>query len=381
MIGFDCRILIPSPSQRGGGGFLESVISTYRIVCSLAPKAHSLLDLETLCYHISNMISTLKPHPAIAPGRSTAQRSRAGFSFAKWTALTVLCAFLGLGAAGFARAEAPKIVASIKPVHSLVAGVTEGVTGGLGAPYLLVRGYASPHAFALRPSDASALASAKIVFWIGPGMERFLERPLAALATRARIVALSEAPRVRRLRLRGADAFDPHIWLDPGNAKAMVWAIAAGLSAADPGNAVHYRANAERLQVRLDRLDAEITRALEPVRSAPYLVLHDAYRYFERRYRLNQVAAATLGAQSRPGARQMILVRKRLRETGARCLFREPGAAPGLAATLVQGTGARIAVLDPIGAHVKPGRDAYFTIMRRMARDFRRCLARPKARP
>ena len=289
-----------------------------------------------------------------------------------------LCLLLGLAVSGQARAERPKIVASIKPVHSLVAGVTQGITG---APYLLVRGYASPHAFTLRPSEAGALASAKLVFWIGPGMERFLVRPLAALAAGARIVPLSEAAGVKRLRLPGAGAYDPHIWLDPGNAKAMVRAIAAGLSAADPGNAGRYRANAERLQGRLGRLDAEIDRSVEPVRSAPYVVLHDAYRYFARAYRLNQVAAATRGAQSRPGARQMILVRKRLRRTGARCLFREPGAAPGLAATLVRGTDARIAVLDPIGANIKPGGDAYFTIMRRMARDFRNCLGRPKTRP
>ena len=290
--------------------------------------------------------------------------------------LSSLCVVLAIAAGGLARAETPKIVASIKPVHSLVAGVTDGIAR---APYLLVRGYASPHALTLRPSDASALASAKIVFWIGPAMERFLERPLAALASRARIVPLSAAPRVKRLRSGGA--FDPHIWLDPGNAKAMVRAILVAVNAADPGNAERYRANAARLQARLDRLDAEIERMVAPVRAAPFAVLHGAYRYFGQRYRLNQVAAATLGAQSRPGARQLILVRKRLRQTGARCVFREPGAMPGLAATIVRGTGARVAVLDPLGADIKPGRDAYFAIMRRMARDFRNCLSRPKTRP
>ena len=291
--------------------------------------------------------------------------------------LPALCLLLAITAAGLARAEPPKIVASIKPVQSLVAGVTHGVAGGLGEPYLIVKDSASPHALSLRPSDARALASAKLVFWIGPGMELFLQRPLASLAAGARIVTLSQAAGVRRLRLRGGGAYDPHIWLDPVNAKAMVRAIAEGLSAADPGNTGRYRANAERLQARLDRLDAEIERTLEPVRSAPYALLHDAYQYFERRYRLTQVAAATMGAQSRPGARQMIFVRKQLRRTGARCLFREPGGAPGLAETLVRGTGARVAVLDPLGAHVRPGVDAYFTIMRRMARDFRNCLARP----
>ena len=290
------------------------------------------------------------------------------------SALGILLALAG----GPAGAEPPKIVASIKPVHSLIAGITGGSSGGFASPYLLVRGYDSPHTFSLRPSDARALASADIVFWIGPGMARFLERPLGRLAARARIVALAAAAGVKRYRIAGT--YDPHIWLDPVNAKAMAGAIADALSQADPGNAPRYRANADRLRARLDRLDAEIERTLEPVRSQPFVVLHDAYRYFGRRYRLNQVAAATRGSQHRPGARHLVFVRKRLKETGARCLFREPGVTPNLARTIVRGTGARIAVLDPLGVDIKPGRDAYFKILRRMARDFRNCLSRPPGR-
>ncbi|MHA1536850.1 MAG: zinc ABC transporter substrate-binding protein [Alphaproteobacteria bacterium] len=287
------------------------------------------------------------------------------------SALGILLALAG----GPANAKPPRIVASIKPVHSLVAGITGARAGGIDAPYLLVRGYDSPHTFSLRPSDASALAAADIVFWIGPGMARFLERPLATLAARARIVALAGAAGVKPLPSAGV--IDPHIWLDPVNAKAMAGAIAGALSQADPGNAPRYRANADRLRARLDRLDAEIERTLKPVRSRPFIVLHDAYRYFGRRYRLNQVAAATRGSQHRPGARHLVFVRKRLKQTGARCLFHEPGATPGLARTIVRGSGARIAVLDPLGVDIKPGPDAYFKTLRHMARDFRNCLSRP----
>ena len=90
---------------------------------------------------------------------------------------------------------APKVVASIKPVHGLVAGVMEGV----GQPSLLVRGGGSPHSYSLRPSEARSLSEADLVFWVGDSLEGFLAKPLEALAGRARVVTLTEAPGIARL--------------------------------------------------------------------------------------------------------------------------------------------------------------------------------------
>ncbi len=269
------------------------------------------------------------------------------------------------------RAAAPLVVASIMPIHSLAAGVM----GGVGAPRLLVVGGGSPHNARLKPSAARALARADIVFWAGPGLEAFLEKPLSTLAGRARIVELAAVSGLRRQ----ANA-DPHVWLDPANARAMVAAMTMALTETDPVNAPAYVANGARLAARLDALDRDLAAALAPVRAVPYVVFHDAYGHFERRYKLANAGAVTVRPGRPPGARRVRNIRNLLLAEaggrGVRCLFAEPQFAPALAARLTEGTGVRLGVLDPLGVGLAPGPEAYFTLMRRLARAFVTCLAR-----
>src|SRR5262245_60479644 len=95
-------------------------------------------------------------------------------------------AALVLALAGAAAAEPPKVVVSIKPLHSLVAAVMDGV----GQPQLLVKTSADPHSYTLKPSEAQALSGAQLVIWAGPGVETFLEKPVAALAGKAKVLRL-----------------------------------------------------------------------------------------------------------------------------------------------------------------------------------------------
>ncbi len=266
-----------------------------------------------------------------------------------------------------AAAAAPKVVVSIKPLHSLVAAVMEGV----GSPTLLLPGAASPHGHSLRPSGARALAGADIVFWLGPELEAFLERPLAALAGRERVVGLGALPELTHPPDRLADA---HVWLSTANAGAIAAAAARVLAARDPENAASYAANGADLAVRLQALDAELHALLAPVALRPFVVFHDAYRYFVAAYGLNEVAAVAVDPERRPGARRLIEVRARIAATGARCVFTEPQLSPALAATVVEGTGARLAHLDPLGADLKPGAALYFTLMRRLGTALADCL-------
>lgn len=292
-------------------------------------------------------------------------------------------------------AAAPKVVVSVLPLHSLAAGLMEGV----GSPGLLIEGGGSPHSYSLSPRKARALGEAELVFWIGPALETFLDKPLAALAQGAEVIALADparaeadGPLLLETRRSGAWAspdddhgeegheepdasWDPHLWLDPANAAAMAGIMAGALAKVDPDNAARYRDNRERLAVRLAALDDELTRLLATVKDRPYVVFHDAYQYFERHYGLNAVGAITLGPQRGPGARRLSEVRRSMRETGAFCVFAEPQFKPALAATVIEGTAARVAVLDPLGADLTPGPDAYFELMRGLARSLTGCLS------
>jgi zinc transport system substrate-binding protein len=303
-----------------------------------------------------------------------------------------LVALLWLAFTVPSRAEAPHVVASVKPVHSLVAALMQGV----GQPKLLVDGTASPHSFSLKPSDAAALSQADIVFWMGPTLEPFLVKPLASLARGAHIVTLIEAPGLRPLALRNAGAWaggddhahlvpavaggaadnqiDGHAWLDPSNAKAMARAMADALIQQDPANAARYRDNLAALLRSLDALDAEIGAILAPVSAKPFVVFHDAFHYLEARYRLDGVGAITLNPEVRPGAARLSQLRARIQASGAACVFAEPQFETALIGTLVEGTQAKRGVLDPEGALLPAGPDLYATLMRANAHALAGCL-------
>lgn len=98
------------------------------------------------------------------------------------------------------------VVASIKPVHSLVAAVMEGV----GEPGLIVEGAGSPHTYAMKPSQAQMLEDANLVFWVGPGIETFLEKPLETIGTSATAVELMDASDLVKLPIREGGTFEAH---------------------------------------------------------------------------------------------------------------------------------------------------------------------------
>ena len=282
---------------------------------------------------------------------------------------------------------------SIKPVHALVAGVM----GDTGTPRLIVDGVASPHTYRMRPSQAAALRAADVVVWVGETLETFLARPIASLGTDAEVVTLQRVAGVRLLRNREGglwsrdrrvphDAayahdralaygeFDAHIWLDPGNARRIVEAVAATLARIHPEGAATYRGNAVAMGSRIEALEASLRRRLAPVRSHAFVVFHDGYQYFERAFGLNGVGAVTLGPARLPGAKRLAALRRALAERDARCVFTEPQFEPRLAQTVVERTAVRTAVLDPLGADLAAGADAWFTILRRMGDAVAECL-------
>jgi len=278
----------------------------------------------------------------------------------------VLCLVLLAGVFPGAQAQtrnkaAPNVVASIKPVHALVAGVMAGV----GQPALIVEGAGSPHDFSLKPSKARVLEDADIIFWIGPELEIFLQKPIQALAARARIVPLSQGPTTT----------GGHSFLDPRIAGEMVIRIGRSLSRSDPANSVAYTANAAAVSASIEALIDEVNAILAPVKSIPFFVFHDAYGAFTGAFDLNVAGAITMNPQIRPGAGRLTEIRSRLKGQEGICVFAEPQFNPNLVALVTEGSSARTGTLDPLGASLQPGPDLYLTLIRNMATAIARCLS------
>ncbi len=262
-----------------------------------------------------------------------------------------------------ARAEV-QVLTSIKPLQLIAAAVQEGV----GKPDVLLPPGASPHNFALRPSDVRRVQSVELLYWIGPDMESFLPRVLAS--RQAPAVAVQGLPGLS-LRHFGegehkdehehADhdehdhahqpgSLDAHLWLLPANARVIAAKMASDLVAADPANAEHYQANLQAFGQRLDALDARLKTRLAPLAGKPFFVFHEAFDYFEAAYGLQHAGVFSVATEVQPGARHVSAMRERLQAAGPSCVFSEPPLRPRLAQTLSAGLPVTLAELDALGA-------------------------------
>ena len=293
--------------------------------------------------------------------------------------LALGCAAALLLALAAPAAAAPRVVVTLKPLHSLVAAVMEGV----GAPILLLPNATSPHTYALRQSDTRALADADIVLWVGPALETFLAKPLATIAARAEVIGLADAAGLSLLPLREAganhthdrgDTRDMHFWLDIGNARQVVTFVAATLAQRDAENTARYTANALHVVEQLRALDAELAMLLAPVARQPFLTLHDGFQYLEARYALRGLGTLTVNPDRVPGAKGLAAMRAVIADSGVTCVFGEPQFAAALGKALTEGTGARLVVVDSLGVGVASGPAAYGATLRGLAQAFANCL-------
>ncbi|NQW09857.1 MAG: zinc ABC transporter substrate-binding protein [Alphaproteobacteria bacterium] len=274
-------------------------------------------------------------------------------------------------------AAAPRVVTSIPPVTAIVTAVADDVL----SPTELLPAGVSPHAFSLTPSDVTTLTVADLVVWLGPSAETALSKPINGLSGNNRVVELLMLPELMLLPVRDGGLWDahddhggeyrgnhdpdrkadhadersdPHVWLDPRNVTVMARAIAEELATIDPTHAARYRANAAGLGKTMADTEVALAGRLSALKDKPYLVFHDAYQYLEHRFGLRPVGAVTLSPERAPGAKRVHALRQRILGGGVVCVFREPQFPPKLIATLIEGTTARVGVLDPIGTGQPP---------------------------
>ena len=309
-----------------------------------------------------------------------------------------------------------KVVASIKPIHSLASYLMDGVA----KPDLIVDGYASPHGFAMKPSHAKMLQNADIVFWVGEDLENFLEKPLNSIATKAEKIEFMNLKGLVKLKFRernifddhddhdhdehakkddhddhdhdehakkedGHDdhddhdgheghnhgEFDPHIWLDPINAKVILFEMSKHLIENDPKNEVAYRANLSKAYKEIDKLTANVSSEL--TNSVASIVFHDAYQYFEKRFDVNILGAFTVNTDVMPGAEQLAEIREIIEHDKVACVFSEPQFNPDIIKAVARDMNIKTGVVDPLGATLNPGKNLYFDLIKNMSSSFKGC--------
>jgi zinc transport system substrate-binding protein len=295
-----------------------------------------------------------------------------------------MCCALGLGFNSQALADL-KVLTSIKPLQLIAAAVQDGA----GTPDVLLPPGASPHNYALRPSEVRRVGSASLLYWIGPDLEGFLQRPLTQRTLPS--VAVQDLP---GLHLRHFDqeqhaheadgdehdhdhrpgSLDAHLWLDPANARVIAEKMAADFAQADPANAPRYQQNLARFEQRLDQLDARIRQRLAGVAHQPFFVFHEGFDYFEQAYGLKHAGVFTVGTEVQPGAAHVAAMRARLSEAGKSCVFSEPPARPRLADTLTAGLPVRLAELDALGGFSEATPQGYEHLLETLANNLAGCL-------
>ncbi|MDR0279348.1 MAG: zinc ABC transporter substrate-binding protein [Paucimonas sp.] len=285
-----------------------------------------------------------------------------------------------------ARAEV-RVLTSIQPLQLIAAAVQDGV----GKPEVLLPPGASPHHYALRPSDVRRVAEVDLLYWIGPDMEGFLPRVVGGRSKPT--VAVQGLPDMK-LRHFGEDShsheegddhdehdhdhrpgsLDAHLWLSTVNARVIAGKMASDLSAADPANAARYQSNLKAFGERLDALDQRLKARLAGVKGKPYFVFHEAFDYFESAYGVQHTGVFSVASEVQPGAQHVAAMRKRLQEVGKTCVFSEPPLRPRLAETLTAGLPVKLAELDALGGTLAVDAKGYETLLDNLGNGLAGCL-------
>ncbi len=305
-----------------------------------------------------------------------------------------------------------KVVTSIKPIHSLASYVMDGV----GKPDVIVDGYNSPHGFSLKPSHAKMLENADLVIWIGEDLEAFLEKPLDTIAKKAKNIEVMDLKGIKKLKFREKNIFeghddhghdehkehghdehkdehkehghdehkehdgheghahgehDPHVWLDPMNAKVIVKEITKQLVQLDSKNSATYKANSKKALADIDKLTKNIKKDLS--KDLRFVVFHDAYQYFEKRFGIQVLGALTVNTDVMPGAEQLSEIREVIEHEKVNCIFSEPQFNPSIIKSIAKDTKVKTGILDPLGAKLDKGKNLYFDLLNNMASSFKGC--------
>ncbi|HGM5485973.1 zinc ABC transporter substrate-binding protein ZnuA [Serratia marcescens] len=308
----------------------------------------------------------------------------------KWLQRTLLASALLM--AGPLSSASAAVVTSIRPLGFIASAIADGVT----PTEVLLPDGASPHDFALRPSDIQRLRSADLVLWVGPDMEAFLNKALVPISA-TRKLAVSELSAVKPLLMKGEEdddhdhageahnhadddhghhhgEYNMHVWLSPEIAKVTAIAIHDRLLELMPQNKDKLDANLRQFENLLTQTDKNVGNMLTPVQGKGYFVFHDAYGYFEKHYGLSPLGHFTVNPEIQPGAQRLHQIRTQLVEQKAVCVFAEPQFRPAVINAVAKGTKVRSGTLDPLGTGIALGKDSYGKFLAQLSNQYVSCL-------
>ena len=294
--------------------------------------------------------------------------------------------------------ETKGVITTIKPIESLV----NAVIGDTGKTVSLIPPEISPHEFRLKPSDVRILQNSNIVFYISSHLETGIVKMFKNLPKNIKTINLMEETGIDHLSIRDNEAWelhdhddhdkhdakdekhddhdkhdtkdDIHIWLDPDNAIKIVRKINKELSLFFPKNAMIYNDNSSKLINEIESLKIELKKELLPIKDKPYIVFHDAYQYFERAFELNAIGSIALENDVASSPKQISFIKDKILKSQATCVFQEPQFDSKLVNTVVEGTKARIGILDPIGVNILEKENFYLQLLRNMSKSLKKCL-------
>ena len=277
---------------------------------------------------------------------------------------------LALSASKALANEPPNVLVSIKPIHSLVSSVMKGIA----TPKLLMKSNQSLHHYNLRPSERRSISQADLVFWIGPELEIFLPRGLSSNNKQTKSISLIDTNNIVKLNaVHHTQKVDPHIWLSTNNALAMTDVITHQLIEIDPEHTTQYELNKNKLKEKITALSKTLKAELNESKK-PYITFHNATRYFENEFRLKNVASIQSNHESQPSALHIKNIIQIIKDQNIECLFYDYATKPRLVTSLQNQTKIKGYPLDPTGASVQAGENAWFEIMQNTSTNLRACL-------
>ena len=272
----------------------------------------------------------------------------------------------------------PSIVVSIKPIHSIVTKIMDGVT----KPELLLDSNSSAHTFHLKPSQIKMISNADLVIVISENFELGLRKALKNINEDSHL-KISELDQLIIHNSRGeaiynknedSSKFDFHLWLDVNNMQLIATYISNIIIKLDPKNEHIYSENLKEVNLELDELKEQIKQQLAPFSSTPFAIYSDTLQYFEKSLKLKRPVIITPFHGAGLSIKRTLDAKRKIKDLNISCLIYDTEVKAKQLRVLSEGLNLKSFKIDILGNEFAPGPDQYFNLMKKTSSQLSLCL-------